>query len=212
MLEWNPSYDFELFNIRDFSPLQMQEYGAQTSFRASDPTGYVDFALNQLRALTSGSNPLPYLQRQYPTAPIAEPALSFFQSGNESAVTIRERAIQVRDEAQKVIDKLGGNPATFPSGGNTGGATSNCTMKKCDSNSPFWARLLGPMFGGCCIGEVTADCRCLVQNDGETQLATPGSQKVADTAKSFFTSIPGGGFTFIIAILALIFLLLFARR
>src|SRR5215510_11130766 len=43
-----PSYDFRIFDIPFFSPLQAQEFGADTTFSASTPLSYVDYSFNQL--------------------------------------------------------------------------------------------------------------------------------------------------------------------
>jgi hypothetical protein len=63
-----PSYDFNLFNLDQFSPLLANELGAGTSFSAADPTSYVDYSLNQLSGLLQPYNPLPYLSNQVPIA------------------------------------------------------------------------------------------------------------------------------------------------
>jgi hypothetical protein len=43
-----PSYDFRIFDIPFFSPLQAQEFGADTTFSASTPINYIDYSFNQL--------------------------------------------------------------------------------------------------------------------------------------------------------------------
>ncbi len=84
-----PSYDFGLFDIRNFSPLQAQEFGADTYFSANTPTSYVNFALNQLQGLTDPRNPYPYVSRSAlrPAADIIPRELQqFFQQKDNITV------------------------------------------------------------------------------------------------------------------------------
>lgn len=94
-----PSFDFELFRIPFFSPLQAQEFGSITSYQANTPVQYADFSLSQLFAQTN------------PT-----------QNTQESASQMRDRLRQVRDEADKLLREAGGLDQDCPQGRNiTGG-------------------------------------------------------------------------------------------
>src|SRR5262245_39653048 len=105
MLEMQPSYDFRLFDIGWVSPLQANEFGAATSFRASDPTSFVDFSLNQLAGLLNPRAANPYPQRQV-GGPIEDvPFLTYFQGASET----RDRLRQIRDKADEMLRAAGGD-------------------------------------------------------------------------------------------------------
>lgn len=95
-----PSFDFRIFDLPLFSPLQAGEFGAATSFSANTPTSFIDYSINQLSGLRNQIGNLPSVVDTFSDA-------TYFQS--EDAVTVRDRAIRVRDQAQKVIDELGGD-------------------------------------------------------------------------------------------------------
>jgi hypothetical protein len=62
-----PSYDFNLFSIPWISPLQAQEYGIESTFRANTPLPFVDYSLNQLQNIlnapqSSQFNPITFFQ------------------------------------------------------------------------------------------------------------------------------------------------------
>ena len=109
MLGVNPSYDFRLFDVGWVSPLQANEFGAATSFRASDPTSFVDFSLNQLAGLLNPRAANPYPQRQLP-APIEEvPFLSYFQSQQGRQVGIDEFRAEAQRRGCTAFDLITGN-------------------------------------------------------------------------------------------------------
>ena len=190
MLGVNPSYDFRLFDIGWASPLQANEFGAATSFRANDPTSFVDFSLNQLAGLLNPRAANPYQQRQLPASIEEVPFLRFFQ-GDTRAAEIEaakrqadlERAIrQAEEEAAKrginVWDFLQGR--TVRSGGS------------------------GPIAGG---GVLKSDGKNAPLGDDPT-----GSGKKAAALAVWWNALPQGAGVFLIGVAALIFILLFARK
>jgi hypothetical protein len=60
-----PSYDFNLFTIPWISPLQAQEYGAETTFRANTPLPFVDYSLSVLQGLLDPKQNYPYTQSNF---------------------------------------------------------------------------------------------------------------------------------------------------
>lgn len=155
-----PSFDFRLFELPQFSPLQAQEYGAETIFSASDPPWFVDASL----AALAGIKP-------------------FFQ---ESSSEMRERLRRVRDEADRLLREAGGQ-SDCPQGRN--------------------------IFGGC--GPIIGSKPNIPGDASVGDDPTKSGQKVGgmiEKAQEFLKALPAGGGVFLIAVLALIFLLLFARR
>lgn len=189
MLPVNPSYDFRLFDVGWMSPLQANEFGAATSFRASDPTSFVDFSLNQLAGLLNPSAAYPYPQRQLP-APIEEvPFLRFFQG--ESAEATRERLRRVREEADRLLREAGGNP-----GVNIGDVFRGRTVRSGEGTGPI-------------VGDK------VLKNDGKDAPLgddPTGSGKKMGALADWWKALPQGAGVFLIGVAALIFILLFARK
>jgi hypothetical protein len=189
MLGANPSYDFRLFDIGWMSPLQANEFGAATSFRASDPTSFVDFSLNQLAGLLNPRAAYPYPQRQLP-GPIEEvPFLSYFQG--ESAEATRERLRRVREEADRLYREAGGEP-----GVNIGDVFRGRTVRSGQGTGPI-------------VGDK------VLKSDGDTSgvgVTTPTGGRIGDATKAWFASLPAGAGVFLVGVAALIFILLFARK
>jgi hypothetical protein len=186
MLEWNPSYDFRLFDIGWASPLQANEYGAATSFRANDPTSFVDFSLNQLAGLLNPRSAYPYPQRQLPM-PIEEvPFLSFFQNqAAQSSSETRERLKRVRDEADRLLGQAGGGEPCAEGRNILGGC--------------------GPILGS----------KKVTKHDGSDSsvgTATPTGGRIGDATKAWFESLPAGSGIFLIGVAVVILLLLFIRK
>lgn len=195
---WNPSYDFRLFDIGFVSPLQAQEFGAQTMFRASDPTSFVDYSLNQLAAILQPGNPRPFPQRQLPMPMEEIPFVSFFQAGAEDT---RERLRRVRDEADRMLREAGGGDVQrFPSGG-ASTQKPQCGTTKCI----WWERWLGKKDGECCHD-------VLISDDSGVGTTTPTGERAGDATKQWLAALPPGAGVFLIAVAALIFILLFARK
>lgn len=190
MLGANPSYDFRLFDIGWMSPLQANEFGAATSFRASDPTSFVDFSLNQLAGLLNARAANPYPQRQLP-GPIEEvPFLRFFQGDTRAAeIEAARRQADLEREmrrAEEEAAKRGINVWDFLRGR---------TVRSGGS---------GPIAGG-----------GVLKSDGDTSgigATTPTGGRIGEATKAWFASLPAGAGVFLIGVAALIFILLFARK
>mgnify|MGYP003575383850 CR=1 FL=1 len=188
-----PSYDFSLFDVQEFSPLQMQEYGAQTTFGASDPVDYVVFSINQLRNIVNPNSAMPYRIRQFPTTIFPDVFPNYFQS--ESASTTRERLQRVRDEADRLLNQAGG---------------ANAPTQEKPASKPTSKK-------GCSLWDLlTFNCTpAWMTKSGDAEAGAGVELKSSDDILgkgSPFGNIPAGAGVFIIAILAIIFLLLFARR
>lgn len=176
-----PSWDFRIFDLPMFSPLQAQEFGAATSFSANTPTSYIDQSLNSFAALLNPNNPNPYPQRQFPASMSDFGFDTFFQS--EDAVSIRDRATKVRDQAQAVLDELGGKKNDCPQGRNILGGC-------------------GPILGS----------KPMRSNDSSIgDDPTHSGQKIG-SLKEWFDSLPSGSGIFLIAVIVIILLFLFVKR
>lgn len=168
---WNPSFDFRLFELPQFSPLQAQEFGAETIFGAADPPWFVDRSIGELFGLGD---------------------LALFQG--ESAEAIRERLRRTRDEADRLLREAGGSaPAQAPA--------SKCGTTKCH----WYERWAGKKDGECCHDVLTSD-------DSSVGTISPSGDRVGSGLKEWLEALPSGSGVFLVAVLAIIFLLLFARR
>lgn len=190
MQGWNPSYDFRLFDVGWASPLQAGEFGAATSFRASDPTSFVDFSLNQLSGLLNARAANPYPQRQLPATIEEIPFLRYFQGETQRAeveaarrqadleAAMRQAEQEAASRGINVWDFLRGR--TVRSGGS------------------------GPIVGG---GVLKSD-----GSDSGVGTTTPTGSRIGEATKAWFASLPAGSGIFLIGVAALIFILLFARK
>ena len=180
-----PSYDFRIFDLPLFSPLQAQEFDAATSFNANTPTSYVDYSLNQFSGLLNPMADNPYSQRQFPTPIGRFDFENFFQS--QDATAIRDRAIKVRDQAQAVIDEVNGTATTTSSG--------DCKQGR-------------NIFGGC--GPILGSKKVISDGTGTMgdKQAPPGMQ----TLETVMNALPAGSGIFLIAVIIIILLLLFVKR
>lgn len=203
---YQPSFDFDLFELPQFSSLMANEFGAETSFRANTPTPYVDFSLNQLLSILNTPNESPFPTRAYPESNELENLLSFFSSRNQlpfpqapsyasgfqGAEDIRERLRRVRDEANRVLGEAGGTTA------------SDIT---CPAGEVPYTDILG-----------RRKCGKPMISDGKGTMGdVPNmpSKKTTDRIEGFFSifdKLPQGAGIFLIGIVAVIFLLLFARK
>ena len=177
-----PSYDFDLFDLPQFSPLQAQEFGAETSFRANTPLSFVDWSLNQFAGLMNPQASFPYLQRQFPS-PITESfGQPFFQGGQTRAEIEAEvaRTKQVFDEARAKA----ASPVQCP-----------------DGYSPV--SVFG-IFSYC--------GKDMKSGDSSVGTTTPSGNRIGDATKDFFANLPQGAGIFLIAVAVIILLLLFARK
>jgi len=182
MQGWNPSYDFRLFDVGWASPLQANEFGAATSFRASDPTAFVDYSLNQLAGLLNPRAANPYPQRQLPS-PIEEvPFLSYFQG----------RAQQTRAEIEAEVAR---RQAEFE-------------KAKADVKAP---KKCPPGYSPVSVFGIFSYCGKERVSDGEGTMGDKEAGPWA-WLESVLNSAPQGAGIFLIAIVALIFIFLFVGR
>jgi hypothetical protein len=185
-VEWNPSYDFRLFDIGWISPLQANEYGAATSFRASDPTTFVDQSINLLSGLLNPRAAYPYAQRQI-GAPIEEvPFLSYFQGQSRA---------QIEGEAAR---KKAGYEAAV---------AAEMERIRREGSVSLWDMILGrTVRSGQGTGPILGSKETASVDDAGMAKST-----VPDQVKAWIAALPAGSGVFLIAIVALIFLFLFAR-
>src|SRR5262245_33143086 len=98
-----PSYDFRIFDLPLYSPLQAQEFGAATSFSANTPTSYIDYSINQLASLSNPSSPFPYIQRQFPYPVDNFDLENYFNSFQDTPLEARRRLEKLRDQANEIL-------------------------------------------------------------------------------------------------------------
>jgi hypothetical protein len=181
-MEWNPSYDFRLFDIGWISPLQANEFGAATSFRASDPTTFVDQSLNLLSGLLNPRASYPYAQRQVGT-PIEEvPFLSYFQGQSAARQAEIEAKTKQADYEARVAAEM---------------------ERQRREGSVNILGGSGPIVGS---KEMRSD------GDTSSLPPSKREQELKALAKDWFAALPAGSGVFLIGIAALIFLFLFIGR
>ena len=178
-----PSYDFEIFDLPQFSPLQAQEFGAETSFRANTPLSFVDWSLNQFAGLMNPNASYPYLQSQFPSAIDSTFGVPFFQGGQTRAEIEAEvaRTKQIFDEAKAKVK----SPVQCP-----------------DGYSPV------SVFGifSYCGKDLKSD-------DSSVGTVNPSGDRPGEvTAKNFLKDLPQGAGIFLIAVVVIILLLLFVKK
>lgn len=179
-----PSYDFDLFDLPQFSPLQAQEFGAETSFRANTPLSFVDWSLNQFAGLMNPQASFPYVQTQFPSTINQSFGEPFFQGAED----VRERLRRVRDEANRAL-------------GEAGGAGSKSTGECTEGRNILGG--CGPIFGS----------KTMKSGDSSVGTTTPTGGRIGDaTLGTFFKDLPQGAGIFLIAVVVIILLLLFARK
>ena len=178
-----PSYDFDIFDLPQFSPLQAQEFGAETSFRANTPLSFVDWSLNQFAGLMNPRASYPYQQFQFPSDIDTAFGIPFFQGGQSRAEIEAEvaKTKQIFDEAKAKVK----SPVQCPEG-----------------YSPV------SVFGifSYCGKDLKSD-------DSSVGTTNPSGDRAGEvTAKNFFKDLPEGAGIFLIAVIAIILLLLFVRK
>lgn len=182
-----PSYDFDLFDLPQFSPLQAQEFGAETSFRANTPLSFVDWSLNQFAGLMNPRASYPYVQSQFPSGIDTNFGEPFFQGAED----VRERLRRVRDEANRALGEAGA-AGTKSSG--------ECTEGR-------------NIFGGC--GPILGS-KTIKSDDSSVGTNTPTGQRIGDATKeslkSIFENLPAGAGVFLIAVVVIILLFLFVKK
>ena len=178
-----PSYDFDIFDLPQFSPLQAQEFGAETSFRANTPLSFVDWSLNQFAGLMNPRASYPYTQSQFPSDIDTTFGIPFFQGGQSRAEIEAEvaRRKQVFDEARAKAK----SPVQCPEG-----------------YSPV--SVFG-LFSYC--------GKDMKSGDSSVGTINPSGDRIGDaTLSSFFKDLPQGARIFLIAVVVIILLLLFVRK
>lgn len=184
---WNPSYDFRLFDIGWVSPLQANEFGAASSFSASDPTSFVDYSLNQLYGLLNPRAAYPFVQRQLPV-PIEDiPFATYFQGQSRAEIEaeVRRRQAEVeraRRDAEEAHERIGVNIWDILRGRTVRSGEGTGPILGSGANQP----------GDASVGDDP----------------THSGQKISEWIKA----LPEGSGVFLIAVAALIFILLFVRR
>ena len=186
MREYIPSYDFTLFDVRPFSPLQAQEFGASTSFNASDPASFVDFALNQFYALTQPRNARPFPQSQFPTEIGSFDPVDFFQdsTGRDYRLQVELEKTKRRAEMEAAKDAL------------------NAQAKQCPAG--YKPVSVFGLFSYC--------GKEMVSDDSSVGTTTPTGERIGDATKKWLAALPAGSGIFLIAVVIIILLLLFARK
>ena len=164
-----PSYDFQIFDLPSFSPLEANEYGADTSFSANTPTWWMQRSLSLLAGLTQPDNILPYINNQFSTAQ---------QTRAEIEAEVAKRQADYEKAKADVTA-----PKTCP-----------------DGYKPV------SVFGifSYCGKELKSDDSSV----GANAKVPPGMQQ----AETLLKALPAGSGIFLIAVVIIIFLLLFVRR
>lgn len=177
-----PSYDFDLFELPQFSPLQAQEFGAETSFRANTPLSFVDWSLNQFAGLMNPSAAFPYIQNQFPSSIDTFFGDTYFQGAED----VRERLRRVRDEANRALGEAGD---TTPS-------------KDCKEGRNI--------LGGC--GPILGSKPMKSDDSSVGTVNPSGDRIGTATLGTFFKDLPQGAGIFLIAVVVIILILLFVRK
>lgn len=181
-----PSFDFELFDVPQFSPLQAQEFGAETSFRANTPLSFVDWSLNQFAGLMNPNASFPYVQSQFPSVIDTAYGIPFFQSGQKPQT--REEIEAEVAAAKSVYDKAVAKVKEKP----------DCP----------------PGYSPVSVFGLFSYCgKDLKSDDSSVGTTTPSGGRIDDTTLGiFFKDLPQGAGIFLIAVVVIILLLLFVRK
>lgn len=187
-----PSYDFEIFDLPQFSPLQAQEFGAETSFRANTPLSFVDWSLNQFAGLMNPRASFPYIQSQFPSGIDTFFGDTYFQGAED----IRARTRRVRDEANRILREMG--------------ETTQTTIKQPTPKSTGCPPGYSPVN---VFGLFSYCGKDLKSDDSSVGTINPSGDRPGEvTAKSFFKDLPQGAGIFLIAVVVIILILLFVRK
>lgn len=160
-----PSYDFRIFDIPFFSPLQAQEFGADTTFSASTPLSYIDNSFQQL----------------------------FQQGAQDTPAQAKEKLRQLRDRANEILGETQGTATPFPN------------TKK--SDCPEGYKRVAP-FGI----QALSYCGKKLISDGQETMGDKQAPAGMGALETGMNSLPQGSGLFLIAVVAIVFLLLFVRR
>jgi hypothetical protein len=200
-----PSFDFEIFDLPNFSPLQANEFGAFTSFSANTPTGFMDYSVDRLLGVLQTPNESPFPVRSFSSDNELENILRFFQSGTGD-LPIPVRPQQTRAEIEAEVER---NRQIYQ-------------QAKGD-----YDRVLQQRTGCNLIDLITLRCTPAILSptgsampkqdkpmvsDGKGVLGDDASKKVGNSITSFFQALPEGSGIFLLGIVALVFLFLFVRK
>lgn len=184
-----PSYDFKLFKIPNFSPLEANEYNATTQFSANTPLAYVDYSINQLAGLMQPNNPNPYNQRQFPSEIIPSELAMFFQDTPSAAA---ERLRKLRDQANEVLGETPQDKVSVPKPkGDCPAGYSRVT--------PFGISWL-------------SYCGKQLVSDGAGTMGDKEAPAGLGTVEKTLNALPQGSGIFLIAIVVIVLLFLFVKR
>jgi hypothetical protein len=186
-----PSYDFRIFDLPLFSPLQAQEFGAATSFNANTPTSYIDYSLNQFSGLLNPSADNPYSQRQFPTPIGRYDFEDYFQDTPQAA---RERLRKLRDQANEVLGETQADLSkALPS-----------TKKTTDECPPGYSPV--SVFG------LFSYCGKKLHSDDTGAMGEKGDATGLGNVEKVMNALPAGSGIFLIAVIIIILLFLFVKR
>jgi hypothetical protein len=177
-----PSYDFRIFDLPMFSPLQAQEFGADTMFSANTPTSFIDNSINQLSGLLDPRAAFPYIQRQFPSVVDRFGFDTYFQGIGQTRAEIEaevERTKKLYDEA----------------------VTKAKTTPQCPSGySPV------SVFG------IFSYCGKDLKSIDDAGIAKSKAGETLKPIETLFNNLPKGSGVFLIAVVIIILLLLFVKK
>ena len=197
-----PSFDFDLFDLPSFSPLQANEFGVETSFRANTPSGFADFSLDRLLSILRTPNPTPFPIRLFTGDFELENMLPFFRSfqsgtGDLPGSKTPTNQIIVYPSGSLPPELQGKQQSPVQESGKRGCNIFDMISGKCQP------AILSPTGSA----RVPSSDEPMV-SDGKGVLGTDSSKSIG----AFFSSLPAGSGIFLLAIVALIFLFLFVRK
>lgn len=194
-----PSFDFELFDLPNFSPLQANEFGAFTSFSANTPTSFTDYSLDRLLGLLRTPNPVPFPTRNFGNDFELENMLRFFQS--QGSVSIDD--VRGKQPTNQIIVYPSG---TLPPELQGKGQQPEVQRKGCTLFDMITGRCTPAILSP--TGGATASEPNVMVSDGKGTMGTEGSKSIA----KWIEALPQGTGIFLIGLVALVFLFLFARK
>jgi hypothetical protein len=213
-----PSTDFQLFSLPQFGGLFSDSLGLSNSFQSSDPSNYVNYALNSFAQILKPQTPtqipsqpnygagieLGNVGDLFTPLPLITPQFPSFQGQDTQTLDdLRRRLQKVRDDAQAKLDETYGK--TSSQGGNTTTVNVNTQPPRQNRNVlggsiPIWSKD-APM-----VSDGSGSGKDRVIGDDPTK-----SGDKAQTVADFFKTLPAGSGIFLIAIAIIILILLFAR-
>lgn len=191
---YNPSFDFELFSLPNFSDLYANEFGASSTFNAQTPSSYVDFSLSRLLGLMQTPNEVPFERATYPSNGNMDLAnlLTFFQSGT--------------GELPKRPDIIQVYPAPNPQAATQERQQAESEVKRTGCN--VFDIITGRCQPAIVEGIAKPKDEERITSDGQGILGDKSSKSIGE----WFKTLPEGSGIFLIAVAIIILLLLFVRR